>query len=956
MVKVARWSGLALGGILGFVTLAHAELTSELQKAIRASTFEVVMKKPEKDPLSYEKPLPLDLMPYIERNDAYRSMGTAFALGNNKYVTAAHVIEAAVGSQFGPPALRRSDGAVFAIDKIVKFSAQEDFVVFSLRQDPEPPGLPVNRDPKLDEPVLAVGNALGEGIVIRDGLFTSETAEEQDGRWKWIRFSAAASPGNSGGPLCDANGRVIGIVIGKSPNENLNYSLPISLILDASESKAHFEHRAPVGLPFLHGTVTYSLKGDFALPLAWAAFNDAAVKFIQQHDDESRELILRTYAETLFPKGQGSDDVLFEPATNFRPRIVQQAADGTWSAPAPEFHEVRLSSDGSVAAASTAGIQLVHLVRPAAASDDAFYEDSKGFMDLTLKALDLRRPVGPDHVRVTSLGAAVQSALFTDPYGRRWQDRVWAIPYLDSYAVATLLPTPDGYSGILILIPSAGLHTGTENLHLLAGLLDVSYRGTLAQWQAALRRRALLPKALEDVKLDKTPAWTLKTPRFVSSVPGSVLPLKDDSPMSLVMGFMPGRAYIVWDIEEVRWEPDERHESAVILWRRAEPPADAQLDIRNRFDSILNRRTPYDGAPSRDSETTLQATRVLDVPGKSPGSVASNPQYGLTVRLAGLSSSFPVQHSIEGVAAVTQILERGTGSDMPRANSTARSSDVPSTGSAPLDPLETLERNSMAEATALDPVLGRDIRGRQPSDDMRDLIAAMNNSSIGVPYANPEKRRALVDEARRRLDWLRSYWSESPIVIHNRDMWADFLQRNHMPPDTPHAQTVTSAEKELLSVLRQALSAHWGEQARVLSQAYVDERSSLVKTARRLDAPNYVERTTPCPPAATTTSGSKYPKYGQAGRPLDQLWPDQSKRLGEEGTVLASLRVSSRGCVTAVAIIGSSGSDWMDGAVRDYFESMTFLPGDIDGKPVDAIVSVPVVFKLATDEPAWVSR
>ena len=93
-----------------------------------------------------------------------------------------------------------------------------------------------------------MGNALGEGIVIRDGLFTSETPEAQDGRWKWIRFSAAASPGNSGGPLCDASGRVIGIVIGKSPNENLNYSLPISLVLDAEESKgalrAESAHRA----------------------------------------------------------------------------------------------------------------------------------------------------------------------------------------------------------------------------------------------------------------------------------------------------------------------------------------------------------------------------------------------------------------------------------------------------------------------------------------------------------------------------------------------------------------------------------------------------------------------------------------------------------------------------------------------------------------------------------------
>ena len=127
------------------------------------------MKKPDKDPVTYEKPLPLELLPFIERNDAYRSIGTAFALGSNTYVTAAHVVAAGIASQYGPPALRRSDGTVLAIDRILQFSQHEDFVVFSLVNDPAAAGFTVNREPKLDDPVLAVGNALGEGIVIRDG-------------------------------------------------------------------------------------------------------------------------------------------------------------------------------------------------------------------------------------------------------------------------------------------------------------------------------------------------------------------------------------------------------------------------------------------------------------------------------------------------------------------------------------------------------------------------------------------------------------------------------------------------------------------------------------------------------------------------------------------------------------------------------------------------------------------
>ncbi|MCT7094643.1 trypsin-like peptidase domain-containing protein, partial [Salmonella enterica] len=74
-------------------------------------------------------------------------------------------------------------------------------------------------------------------------LYTSQTPEEQDGRWKWLRFSAAASPGNSGGPLLDKDGKVIGVVVMKSPDENLNYALPIDLVLKAPANLGDIDTR-----------------------------------------------------------------------------------------------------------------------------------------------------------------------------------------------------------------------------------------------------------------------------------------------------------------------------------------------------------------------------------------------------------------------------------------------------------------------------------------------------------------------------------------------------------------------------------------------------------------------------------------------------------------------------------------------------------------------------------------
>jgi hypothetical protein len=69
--------------------------------------------------------------------------------------------------------------------------------------------------------------------------------------------------------LCDADGKVLGIVIGKSPNENLNYSLPIARVLDGEAMKARFDQKSLASLPYLHGTLTYAYKDEFALPLTW---------------------------------------------------------------------------------------------------------------------------------------------------------------------------------------------------------------------------------------------------------------------------------------------------------------------------------------------------------------------------------------------------------------------------------------------------------------------------------------------------------------------------------------------------------------------------------------------------------------------------------------------------------------------------------------------------------------
>src|SRR5699024_6908546 len=281
------WMGCALLmlGVLG-AGLASTARASTLNPAVlptvKAATFEVVAAKPEHDPLQYAKPLPTDLIPYQKRTDKYHSIGTAFAIGPNRYVTAGHVLRAGLNSLWGPLKLRDSKGHVYAIGKIEKFSLRKDFVVFSLKHPPEHAvALQVNTHPQMNQKVYAVGNALGTGVVIRGGLYTSDTPEDQDGAWKWLRFSAAASPGNSGGPLLDKQGKVIGVVLMKSPEENLNYALPMSEVLDAPADTAVIDKNIPYGFDLFDDTLPGTFKARFKLPMSLEAFNARYLQSMQ---------------------------------------------------------------------------------------------------------------------------------------------------------------------------------------------------------------------------------------------------------------------------------------------------------------------------------------------------------------------------------------------------------------------------------------------------------------------------------------------------------------------------------------------------------------------------------------------------------------------------------------------------------------------------------------------------
>jgi hypothetical protein len=618
------------------------ELSNSVQQSIRAATFEVVQLKPPDGDISYDREPPMELLPYRERTDKYRSIGTAFAIAPNRYVTAAHVIDLGMGSFFGPPALRDGAGKVFDIDQVYKYSDRRDFVVFSLREPPRGAKvLSPGGKPPLNETVYAVGNALGEGVIIRDGVYTSDTPEELDGQWQWLRFSAAASPGNSGGPLVDLHGKVIGVVLRKSEAENLNTALPIAELMNAKEGEGILGGRLPMRLSIIDAseTVTYHERFDLPQPLAQflAALQERTLHVISG----AQQKLLEHNAEHLFPRGAGSEQLLHTIDRAGFARLMREDPNKIWVAGAPQIQTVQLDHNGFVE--QSAG--LVRLRLPDGVGLQTLYGDDKLYMDLLLKAQVQRRVVGSDSVRVTSLGKPKGSSRFSDRWGRTWQVRDWAIPYDDQVLTVVSLPTPEGYVGLMAEVGAGFVGVAHNTQQLLCDYVHLTLLGTLAQWQDYLAQPGVQPKAFETLKIQIDPERQIQfhSDPYELTVTPELIKLSKDSMLFLDFAFSGSAGTATWGVQRVVVSERLHTNNWIQVVRRTEPPASLPDGFQSNWKKLKTRSFPFNGLiESQNGET--QISTALQPPGSGED---AHVRYSLEATLEGVQTQATMSHKLE---------------------------------------------------------------------------------------------------------------------------------------------------------------------------------------------------------------------------------------------------------------------------------------------------------------------
>ena len=587
-------------------------LDSRVMDAISDAVYEVVEPKPTTDSLQYEKPLPMDLLPYSVRTDKYYSIGTAFAISPSEFVSAAHVMNLGSGSQFKEIFLRDREGKVYSIGQVLKYSKNRDFIVFSLLNAKAKGFLPTNKNPRVNQKVYAVGNALGEGIVIRDGLYTSDTPEEEAGEWKWIRFSAAASPGNSGGPLLDQNGKVIGIVLRKSPNENLNYAVPILEVINADKNVSVVQTKMRYTLDNMDMTKREILKKEITLPKTYQELDSELNAITAQFSNKLLKGLLAENRDTIFPHGPGSTRLFYKSYNAVFPRLIMKGKDGNWDAFYPSgTRDADLGNNGHLTYGTLGSTVFLYVRKPDDVPLETLYGDSKLFMDTILKGCGRYRAIGPENIKITSMGRAFEDYRFTDSYGRVWMVHTWLVEYDDRKVVTFSLPVPGGCIVMMRTDQTGDVDQGDiPDLKVLSDFIYVSYYGSFKEWREFLSMKGLLPSVFStfDIHIENNKIFTYKSARLSLSYGPDIMKISDKSSFQLDFGYFEEKGKTVWDINGIMATEEKYNQIGYAVSRMIKPPKELGDQYQSNWENMVERKFPYNRSSYYKDKVTIIST------------------------------------------------------------------------------------------------------------------------------------------------------------------------------------------------------------------------------------------------------------------------------------------------------------------------------------------------------------
>jgi serine protease Do len=164
-----------------------------------------------------------------------KSAGTGFVVNSEGWiVTNYHVVENANQIQ-----VLTSEKKVHNA-QLIGFEGLRDIALLKINSEINELELADSDDLQVGKKVIAIGNPLGLSFSVTEGIISAIDREGPNGLDEYIQTDVSLNPGNSGGPLIDTQGEVIGInnfKIGDS--EGLGFALEADSIKESVNAIAN---------------------------------------------------------------------------------------------------------------------------------------------------------------------------------------------------------------------------------------------------------------------------------------------------------------------------------------------------------------------------------------------------------------------------------------------------------------------------------------------------------------------------------------------------------------------------------------------------------------------------------------------------------------------------------------------------------------------------------------------
>jgi len=581
----------------------RGELSPKLQKLVTDAVFEVLIKKPEEKNLVYDKELDWTVIPYAIRSDQYYSIGTAFAISSTEAVTAFHVIDLADESDvFAEYYIRDSKGNVYEIDRIHKASNEKDFLVFTVKGRTFSGWFDLEPKFKINSQVYSIGNALGEGIVVRNGLVLGTVPENEEGRWNQLKSSADGNPGNSGGPLVTPGGKVVGVVV--ALRDNILYSLPISELLSAPSNTTHFRRRYTYGHLILSNKLNKAFEIDAALP---ARYKELRHTIFEAYKASYPEIMTELFGEApKYLNGPNNRYLLYQSVQLDFPEFAYvDKNDDQWKISDLRVKTFDLPDDGTLIQAEVSDFWMLKIRRPKSMPLDKINTDPRTIMDTYLSGTSLERSLGSSaKYRILSLGDPVQVSEYRDSQGRIWLKTWWLLDFADSIMLAYILPMPNGPVVFLTRQNSGQRHIYEWDMETACDRIFIGYRGNMEEWGEFLSMKKWIPDSLSSLSFawdEEKKTLDLTLPQLSLKVGESVLSWTSQSALIMAPSYYLKNETIEYGFRSLILERDIKGNDFFVIQQHIKPDEKLGVKILEQWNDVKAAKYPFDGQ-SRLSE------------------------------------------------------------------------------------------------------------------------------------------------------------------------------------------------------------------------------------------------------------------------------------------------------------------------------------------------------------------